>query len=90
MDAPADLTAYNKAIKNSSPLLLVGWAKQTVGNGTFAGNGLSGWADTRLVCLTPNQVEKGSVKSGAAKKVRNWRKRGVAACAAAVAAMTFF
>ncbi|MCJ1414641.1 hypothetical protein MMC32_000968 [Xylographa parallela] len=66
----SDTATYDIWVKQATPLLLTAWLK----NGT----GPEGWADTRLVCSTPDEVVAGSrVVSGGGRTVGRWGGWGV-------------
>ncbi|MCJ1431931.1 hypothetical protein MMC27_001287 [Xylographa pallens] len=66
----SDTATYDIWVKQATPLILTAWLK----NGT----GPEGWADTRLVCSTPDEVVKGSqVVSGGGRTVGRWGGWGV-------------
>jgi hypothetical protein len=53
-------TAYNRFISQATPVLLTAWLKNS-----SAGRA-SGWVDTRLACVTPNQIQGGSKNAAGA------------------------
>ncbi|MCJ1315186.1 hypothetical protein MMC15_000502 [Xylographa vitiligo] len=64
-----DTATYDIWVKQATPLVLTAWLK----NGT----GPEGWADTRLVCSTPDVVVRGSrVVSGGGRTVGRWGRWG--------------
>ncbi|MCJ1377731.1 hypothetical protein MMC17_000827 [Xylographa soralifera] len=66
----SDTATYDVWVKQATPLVITAWLK----NGT----GPESWADTRLVCSTPDEVAKGSqVVSGCGRTVGAWGGKGV-------------
>lgn len=66
-------TAYDRAVRNAVPVLVVAWAKDRGEEGLDGGGG---WSDVRLMCIGANQTVAGSRNLTMVEKANGAKRSG--------------